>query len=133
MLSPDERWVAYGSNETGQCEVYVRSFPDGGRKFKASVDGGSQPLWSRDGRELFYRNKTRMLAVPLTRTDDQPLGTATVLFDQELSAGNGTTFAHYDVLPDGRFVMIKRGPESGRLNVTLNWTTELKRLTQQRG
>ena len=128
VLSPDGRWLAYASNETSRYEVYVRPFPDSSRKFTASVDGGTQPMWSRDGKQLFYRNGTKMFAVPVLTGNDFSMGKPSPLFDEDLSFGTGITFAHYDVTPDGRFVMIKRSSASRYLNVVLNWTTELDRL-----
>jgi len=128
MLSPDGRWIAYASNEFGRYEVYVRPCPDASRKWIASIEGGTQPLWSRDGRELYYRNGSRMLAVPVDAGVEPRLGQPGTLFDQEFGYGTGNTFAQYDVLPDGRFVMVKRESNSGRLNVVLNWTEHLENL-----
>ena len=66
MLSPDGRWLAYSSDETGRDEVYVRSFPDGLRKWRVSSDGGSASVWSKNGRELIYQNPTNdLIAVPV--------------------------------------------------------------------
>ena len=130
-LSPDKRWLAYCSNESGRFEVYVRPFPDASRKLVVSTSGGNQPVWSRDGKELFYRNGSQMLAVPVRTGRDLDLGTPEVLFDQEFSfGGSGTTFAQFDVAGDGRFLLFKRDTEPGRLHVVLNWTAELTRLTQ---
>jgi Tol biopolymer transport system component len=64
-LSPDGRWLAYVSDESGRSEISVRPFPDPGGKFAISTDGGSEPRWSRDGRELFYRNGDKMMAVTM--------------------------------------------------------------------
>lgn len=142
VLSPNRRWLAYSSNETGRYEIYVRSFPNTTKKWPASADGGTQAAWSRDGSELFYRNGSRMYSVRVAERPDvaerghaaaEPdlmLSPPTMLFDQTFSYGSGITFAHYDVTADGRFLMIKRDSDSGRLNVVLNWTEELKRLTQ---
>lgn len=129
VLSPDGRWLAYASNESGRYEVYVRHYPDAARKWSASPDGGTQPMWSRDGKELFYRSGSRMLAVSVAGDVEPRLGRPVTLFDQDFSYGTGITFAQYDVLPDGRFVMVKRDAAAGRLNVVLNWTDELTRLT----
>ena len=71
-----------------------------------------------------------MMSVQLNGHDDLPLGRADVLFDQDFSYGTGITFAQYDLARDGRFLVIRRDSDSGRLNVVLNWTAELKRLTQ---
>src|SRR5262249_28946182 len=64
-LSPDGRWIGYASNESGQFEVYVQPFPNGGRRWQISTDGGAEIAWSRNGRELFYRSRDRMMAVDI--------------------------------------------------------------------
>jgi hypothetical protein len=61
-FSPDGKWLAYQSNESGVFEVYVQSFPDGGRKWQISTEGGRWPQWARSGREIFYRNLNGMMA-----------------------------------------------------------------------
>jgi len=129
QLSPDGRWLAYASNESGRYEVYVRQFADPSRKYPVSVNGGTQPMWNRDATELFYRNGSQMLAVRMTVRSDAAFSRPEVLFDQPFSYGSGLTFADYDVAPDGRFVMVKRDTDTGRLNIVLNWSAELKRLT----
>ena len=68
-ISPDGDWIAYDSNETGELEVYVQRFPGLGGKVTISTDGGSQPLWSPDGRELFYRGPRGMMVVPVLETE----------------------------------------------------------------
>ena len=80
MISPNGRWVAYISDESGQDEIYVQPFPEGGQRWLISTGGGIEPMWSRDGRELFYRNGNQMMAVP---TDTEPgfnAGTPRLLF-----------------------------------------------------
>ena len=68
-LSPDGRWLAYVSDVSGRNEIYVRPYPTPGGQFPISTDGGSEPIWSRDGRELFYRNGNKMMAVAVARFD----------------------------------------------------------------
>ena len=133
-LSPDGRWLAFISNETGADEVYVQSFPDpGGRKWPVSTEGGSEPLWSRDGRELFYRNgRNEMVAVAVTYTSTPPLGRQQVLFSTRPYAV-GSYNRMYDVTPDRqRFVMMRLAPgqsaEDFRLVVVENFFEELERL-----
>lgn len=86
-------------------------------------------MWSRNGRELFYRSGSQMLAVRATGDSELVFSRPEVLFDQPFGYGSGLTFAAYDVAPDGRFAMIKRDSDTGRLNIILNWTEELRRLT----
>ena len=132
MLSPDDRWLAYVSNESGREEIYVRPFPGLGGKWQVSTDGGTEPMWSRDGRELFYRNGDKMMAVAISTEPELAPGRPTLLFEGRyqsgVSAGNPAT--NYDVAPDGRFVMIRADESSGptQINVVLNWFEELKRL-----
>ena len=105
-FSPDGRWLAYMSLESGRPEVYVRPFPGGGQKWPISRDGGTEPAWSRGGSEIFYRWDNRMMVVPVRTRPDFSAGTPQALFEGDYATpGDGRT---YDVAPDGqRFVMIK--------------------------
>ena len=100
-LSPDGRWVAYVSNQSGEDQVYVRTFPDSGQMLQVSTQGGTEPVWSRDGLELFYRNDGEMLVVDVEPGADE-FGTPRLLFkgayeSDPFGAGN----ANYDISPDG--------------------------------
>jgi hypothetical protein len=130
-ISPDGRWMAHESDETGRTEVYVRSFPDvTQRKEQISADGGSMPVWSRSGRELFYVNGEReMVAVNVTRGGDLTVGESRVLFP--LPEGTLFTeneyYALYDVdVDDQRFLMMTADGEdrASRLVVVFNWLGE---------
>jgi Tol biopolymer transport system component len=129
QFSPDGRWLAYASNESGQLQVYVRPFPGPDRRAAVSTQGGSFPLWRRDGKELFYRTGNRMMGVDVsTGGGNVTLSQPHVLFDQRYLFET-LTIANYDVSLDGqRFLMVKDESGSGRLNVVLNWLDELKRL-----
>ena len=123
-LSPDGRWVAYTANQSGRSEVFLQGFPVAGARRQVTVDGGREPVWRRDGRELFYRSGSRMLAVPIETTRGLSWGKPTLLFD----SNHVVSFLDYDVAPDGRFLMIKPAPAEGapiQLNVVLNWASEL--------
>ena len=133
-LSPDGRWMAYQSNASGQFEIYVRPFPavDGGGLWMISTSGGTHPLWSPDGRELFYLSGTALLAVPIQTNPSFTPGAPQVLFEGDYFAGTGRS---YDVAPDGqRFLMIKAGDTSDESSnapqviIVENWFEELKRL-----
>ena len=134
MFSTDGRWLAYVSDESGQAEIYVRRYPGTGGSQLISSDGGTQPMWSSDGRELFYRNGDLFMRVPVESTDrDFPFGTPEVLFEgRYVRSGTRPGYRDYDVTEDGqRFVMVQPlEPESTltQINVILNWTEELKRL-----
>jgi eukaryotic-like serine/threonine-protein kinase len=132
-ISPDGRWLAYQSDESGRTEIYVRPFPnvDGGF-FPISTGGGTRPSWSRDGKELFYYVPPgRIMTVPITTS---PTFSAAA----PIEAVRGSFFApapgrNYDVSPDGkRFVVIKDALQTtagaSRLVIVQNWLDELKRL-----
>ena len=133
-ISPDGRWIAYESDETGRREVYVRPFPntsDG--KWQASTSGGMAPLWARNGRELFFVNGARqMIAVTVAGGTEPRFGERRALFT--LTPGDyldeNTYYTPFDVGPDGRFIMARRiRPEGDAppLIVTEHWFTELRR------
>jgi eukaryotic-like serine/threonine-protein kinase len=128
QFSPDGRWIAYASDESGQMQVYVRPFPDPDRKITVSTEGGTQPLWNRKGKELFYRNGNKMMVVDVSMTSDLVLSQPRELFEQRY-AFLTITIPNYDVSTDGqRFLMVKDESGSGRLNLVINWQEELKRL-----
>ncbi|MGH9788912.1 MAG: hypothetical protein ACRD4U_09455 [Candidatus Acidiferrales bacterium] len=130
-ISPDGRWIAYVSNESGRNEVYVQSFPKLGNKVAVSTSGGTEPLWSRDGRELYYltdrSRKSVLMAVSITTEPAFHAGAPTPLREID-----GRYRYGYDVFPGRRrFVAIERVPESGvqtELHLVLNWFEELRRL-----
>jgi Tol biopolymer transport system component len=132
QFSPDGHWMAYTSDESGQMQVYVRPFPSPDRRWQVSTQGGTQPVWSRSGKEIFYRVGNKMIVVDVSAGADLSLSQPRQLFEQRYVFQN-VSLANYDVSPDGqRFVMIKDEAGSGRLNVVLNWTEELKRLVPTR-
>ena len=129
-LSPNGRWVAYESNESGQEEIYVRPYPeiDSGR-WQVSTGGGTQPLWARSGGELFYRNGAALMAVPIEANPNFSAGTPEVLFEGSSFVGLGGRT--YDVSRDDeRFILIKEdsGDTSAarQLIVVQNWFEELR-------
>jgi dipeptidyl aminopeptidase/acylaminoacyl peptidase len=132
MISPDGRWLAYTSNESGRYEVYVQSLPDGGKKRVISTEGGREPLWARNGRELFYRNRERLMAVAVETEVVFDAERPRLLFDTGgLRGTGGFGPPNFDVTPDGQhFVMMSPAgaSEPEQINVVLNWFEELKRL-----
>jgi eukaryotic-like serine/threonine-protein kinase len=129
-ISPDGRWLAYVSDESGQWETYVTSFPNGNGKWQISSGGGTQPVWARNGRELFYRSGDKLMVVRVdTRTGFAP-GKPTLVFDGRYLTG-APGFPAYDVDLDGqRFVMIRTSGEdevTKQVNVVLGWADELAR------
>ena len=127
-LSPDGRWLAYTSNETGQYEVYVRPFPSLDGKWQISTEGGSEPLWAPDGRELFYRSGPAMMTVSVPDAAEFVPGKPSLLFEGTYSLDPfGRDSHNYDVAPDGSFVMIS-DTAPRQIYVVLNWFEELERL-----
>ncbi len=137
-FSPDGRWLAYCTNESGRPQVYVKGFPTGA-KIQISNDGGSDPVWRRDGRELFYRDGDRMMAVPLSASDMFNAGRPEELWRGPYSHGMssscgapGLSSSNYDVTPDGqRFLMIQDDAvaktSSDKLVLVLGFAQELAR------
>jgi Tol biopolymer transport system component len=126
-VSPDDRWIAYTSDESGREEVYLLPAQETGGRHQVSTEGGSLPRWRADGRELFYLQGDQMMTVE-TRIDENPrLGLPKKLF--ALSQG---LIALYDVTPDGqRFVMVDASesePPPKEIILVQNWFEEVKRL-----
>jgi Tol biopolymer transport system component len=132
-ISPDGRWMAYQSDESGRFEIYVRPFPavNSGR-WQISTEGGYRPLWNKNGREIFYfRVPGIMMSVPVETGTSFKAGAPRVLFKGEYFAGYNRT--QYSVTPDGRrFLMIKNAAAKSKsalpqqINIVLNWFEELK-------
>ena len=127
-LSPDGRWLAYVANESGQNEVYLRPFPGPDRRWTVSTQGGTQPVWNPNGKEIFYRAGDKMMSVEIATTPEMKLSPPRMLFEQPYAFGRGITIPNYDVTPDGRFIMVKDEPGAARLNIILNWLSELRRV-----
>ena len=130
-LSPDGRWLAYVSNESGRDEIYVTSFPQPRGRLQISTEGGTQPAWAPSGAELFYRNDRKMMAVDIVTEPELTPANPRLLF--EGSYHQGSSYGrNYDVMPDGqRFIMVKTAaPETAptQVHVVTNWFDELKRL-----
>jgi Tol biopolymer transport system component len=132
-LSRDGRWVAYVSYRTGAPEIWVQRYPDG-VAVRVSTNGGFEPHWSADGRELFYVQGTTMMAVAVETAADFSFGPPTALFSGPFSFSQSPAAGSYDVAPDGRFLLIApAGASAGdsppnSIVVVENWTEELKRL-----
>ena len=134
QLSHDGRWLLYQSNVSGQPEIYVRRYPALDRDWQVSEGGGTQARWSRDSQEIFYRNGKHIIAVPVDGSSAEPVfGKPVPLFPDEYDFGRGISIANYDVTADGRFIMLRRGPNGGRLRAVVNWTEELKRILASGG
>jgi TolB protein len=128
-ISRDGQWVAYVSNESGRNEILVRPLADPNRWWQVSGDGGEEPVWARDGSELFFRNGAAMLAVAFRAGAASPFGKPALLFEGEFETDIPGTRA-YDVSRDAkRFLMMQRAPAPPvRWHVIVNWQAELQRL-----
>ena len=130
-FSPDGRWLAYVSNESGSYEVYVQPYPGPGGKWQISTEGGTEPLWNPNGRELFYRSGDKLMAADIITHPRFSAGKPRVLFTGQFQRSpSPVPTANYDVSSDGkRFLMLKPGGRDQaptQINVALNWFEELK-------
>ena len=133
-FSPDGRWLAYADAESGSYEVYLRAFPDNGSKVQISNDGGMMPIWSRNGRELFYRTDDQRLMVVDYRVNggtfaaEQPR-----IWSGEPLANTGLA-SNFDLAPDGERVVVLMPVESpepremqSHVKIAVNFFEEIRR------
>ncbi|HXZ81471.1 MAG TPA: protein kinase [Terriglobales bacterium] len=121
-LSPDGRWAAYTSDESGGWEVYVTSFPHAGEKIRISTNGGEEPLWSPDGRELFYRFGTRWFVTEVTTGDRFTASRPRLLFEGPFANVPGHS---YSVAPDGSHFLLVEGVDQTKTLTELNVVTNI--------
>jgi serine/threonine-protein kinase len=137
-LSPNGRWLAYVSNRTGQDEIWVQGYPDG-VPVRVSSNGGYEPLWSADGRELFYRQGSAMMATSVETGSEFSFAAPKQLFSGEYSQSPAGNIRGYDVARDGRFLMILAQTNESRVSasesivVVQNFTEELKQRVRPSG
>jgi eukaryotic-like serine/threonine-protein kinase len=130
-FSPDGRWLAYRSDESGRPEVYVRPFPGPGGKWQISSEGGAEPLWARNGKQLFYRGSGKAWAVDIRTAGGFSASKPRLLFED---SGFGSGFPHvWDLSLDGqRFLMVKVGDRKAipltEMVLVENWLEEVERL-----
>jgi eukaryotic-like serine/threonine-protein kinase len=129
-LSPDRRWLAYKSNESKRSEIYVVSFPQPGEKWQISTDGGQAPVWSPDGRELYYNSlDNKIMAVEIKPfppgNRQSQFGVPRALFEVRML----TNDSGFDVSKDGRFLLpaLVEQSVSPPMTVVLNWPEMLKK------
>ena len=130
--SPDGDWLAYVSNDEGldmdRDEVYVQPYPPTGDRWRVSTAGGREPVWSRDGRELFFRRDFEMLAADISARDAElDVGAPTRLFERPFDLDPGGHLPNYDVATDGRFLMLQRAERPGQVRVVMGWEPERAR------
>ncbi len=127
-LSRDGRWLAYVADESGRQEVYVRPFPGPGGRIQVSVNGGSEPVWTRDDREMLYREDTgptsRLIVAAVRVTPEFEVLSRTPLFDVSSYVG-AEDHANYDVDPSGRSFVMIRSPQASQIHLVQNWAAQL--------
>ena len=130
-ISPGGGWMAYDSDESGESRIYIRSFPAVGRAYPVSPELGTSPLWSPDGKALYYRSGSRFLMVDVATQPDVSISPPRLLFDGPAYEPDGDAFARtWDIHPDGsRFVTTKNlstGANEHETFIVTNWFTELR-------
>lgn len=132
MFSPDGKWIAYMSNESGSINVWVQPYPSTGAKWQISTEGGWEPRWGSEGSELFYRSNEGMMAVPIETEPRFRKGISEVLFPDTYVSGGNITGYDYDPVSD-TFIMIGQVSSQeetvawSSINIHINWLTELER------
>jgi hypothetical protein len=127
-VSPNGNWLAFVAEEASSREVFVTAYPATGALRKVSIGGGREPVWARDGSQLFYRSADQMLVVDVEYTDTISFSRPRVLFEGTYD-GAEVGHQHYDVsLDSSRFLMVKHGEPEGpiEVHVVLHWAEELK-------
>jgi Tol biopolymer transport system component/tRNA A-37 threonylcarbamoyl transferase component Bud32 len=130
-VSPDGKWIAYISDESGIVEVYVRSFPGPSGKVQVSLGGGSEPIWAPDGRRIYYRRARDVMAASLSTSSGFSVRERTKLF--EGAYATSPIHANFDVSPDGkRFLMINRASSDAEVIIVHNWAREVRERLRER-
>jgi serine/threonine-protein kinase len=125
-FSPDGKWVAYTSNESGADQVFVRPFPGPGGRTQVSVNTGTEPVWAPDGKRLFYFNGSDLMAATVSTAGDFVVTARERLFTADVTPGG--IHANYDVARDGHhFIMIRNPEGSGDVTVVLNWLADARK------
>ncbi|MGI8619704.1 MAG: protein kinase domain-containing protein [Gemmatimonadaceae bacterium] len=124
-VSPDGRWLAYVATESGGDQVVVQPFPGPGARVQVSVSGGSEPVWSRDGRRLFYRDNQNVHAANVSLTGSFSILSREVLFRDDFVKAP-LPHANYDVTPDGSHLLLLKATEQAQVLVVHNWREELR-------
>ena len=128
VFSPDARYVAYQSNESGSAEVYISSFPDAGQRWQVTTGGGRLPRWSPDGTTLYFLQSFSLFGIEVDLSDGLQLGLAQRLFSRDRFL-NTRRFSAYDVGSRGRFVLpvTVGAPSLQEIRVVLNWLADFER------
>jgi serine/threonine-protein kinase len=124
-FSPDGKWLAYQSNESGRFEIYVRPFPAAGGRVQVSPNGGSESIWGRDGRSLYFRGPLgEVVHVAVSTGDTFTIGARTTVLTGDYL--QDSSHPNWDIAPDGRFLMLKRAGAEAQVVVVHGWGRELR-------
>jgi Tol biopolymer transport system component len=129
-VSPNGRWLAYTSNESGEDQVYVQPFPDLGAKWQVSNRGGSQPVWAPDGGRLFYRGEGALMAVDVLSSPGAFSAGVPRREAEDSFHRKGGTHTGWDVGRDGRMILVRSGADGGRptqIQIVEHWLPDLSR------
>jgi Tol biopolymer transport system component len=130
-VSADGKWLTYVSDESGQYEVYVRPLAAAAGRIPVSAGGGIEPLWSPDGRTIYYRNGTKLMAATVAMVPALAVTGRRLVFDAPFDAD--PFHPNYDVAPDGKsFLMLKSADDERQLVVVQNWVSELRARTARK-
>ena len=137
-ISPNGKWIAYTSDESGRAEVYVQRFPGGGGRYQVSIGGGGEPLWRPDGREIYYRNGDAVMSAAVTAEGGFSTGKPSLLFHGNYVPEQGFGHPNWDISRDGkRFMMMQPydppQKKPRQIEVVVNWFEELRRVNRGAG
>ncbi len=127
-VSPDGKWLAYASDESGQYEVFVQAMSDSSTRAQISSEGGTEPRWARSGSELLFRSKDRLMSVKFQPGGEFNPGKPVLLFEDK------APWTGYDVAPDGRLLVVRDATDKAsgtQINVVLHWFEELEQEQQK--
>jgi serine/threonine-protein kinase len=124
-LSPDGRWLAYVTDESGSRQVMVQPFPGPGPRVQVSTNGGAEPVWSRDGRRIFYRGLRKIVAANIVTDPTFAVVSRDELMDDVFQQAV-SPHANYDVAPDGTQLLMLKGVDRQGLIVVHNWADEVR-------
>jgi len=128
MVSPDGKWLAYVSNESDRMEVYLRPVDGPDRKWPVSSGGGLHPLWSRDGKQVYFRSGQKMQVVDVQTSPDVRLSSPRTLFERRYSFGPNLTVPNYSLSRDGKdLLLVREESGSGHLSLVFNWLQNVGR------
>jgi tricorn protease-like protein len=126
-FSPDGNWLAYASDESGPSQIYVQRFRGLGKKIMVSTDGGTEPVWSRDGKELYYLNEDKIFQVSISARNEMAVSRPHPLFQVHFPMMNPGP--NYDTIPNGKAFIIIEGDKQtppSHIHVVINWSAELQ-------